>query len=115
MLQLQQTGADLQIFGFGVKGKSLVLSRVEKSVKIQNFTVNNDAIQASKMYEIADAKFKQVEDLKNQQKQKEDQEKKAKETGMFVGAVKTIEIYPDKQICVGASLPHRTNSKEKCI
>ena len=67
------------VFGFGVKGKSLVLSRVEKSIKIQNFTVNNDAIQASKMYEIADAKFKQVEDLKNQQKQKEDQEKKAKE------------------------------------
>lgn len=67
------------VFGFGIKGKSLVLSRVEKSSSTKPFTVNGSAVQASKLYEIADAKRKQAEDLKRQQQQKDVQEKKAKE------------------------------------
>ncbi|USE83146.1 hypothetical protein [Acinetobacter tibetensis] len=67
------------VFGFGIKGKSLVLSRVEKSSSTTPFTVNGSAVQASKLYEVADAKRKQAEDLKKQQQQKEAQEKKAKE------------------------------------
>lgn len=67
------------VFGFGIKGKSLVLSRVEKSSSTTPFTVNGSAVQASKLYEVADAKRKQAEDLKKQQQQKEVQEKKAKE------------------------------------
>ncbi|MCJ0829422.1 hypothetical protein MN869_13325 [Acinetobacter sp. NIPH1876] len=67
------------VFGFGIKGKSLVLSRVEKSSSTKPFTVNGSAIQASKLYEVADAKRKQAEDLKRQQQQKDVQEKKAKE------------------------------------
>ncbi|KXZ73464.1 hypothetical protein AVENLUH5627_00620 [Acinetobacter venetianus] len=67
------------VFGFGIKGKSLVLSRVEKSSSTKPFTVNGSAVQASKLYEAADAKRKQAEDLKKQQQQKEAQEKKAKE------------------------------------
>ncbi|WP_228155107.1 hypothetical protein [Acinetobacter ursingii] len=67
------------VFGFGIKGKSLVLSRVEKSSSTKPFTVNGSAVQASKLYEVADAKRKQAEDLKRQQQQKDVQEKKAKE------------------------------------
>ncbi len=67
------------VFGFGIKGKSLVLSRVEKSSSTKPFTVNGSAVQASKLYEAADAKRKQAEDLKKQQQQKEAQEKKARE------------------------------------
>lgn len=67
------------VFGFGIKGKSLVLSRVEKSSSTKPFIVNGSAVQASKLYEAADAKRKQAEDLKKQQQQKEAQEKKAKE------------------------------------
>ncbi|MDH0720629.1 hypothetical protein [Acinetobacter junii] len=67
------------VFGFGIKGKSLVLSRVEKSSSTKPFTVNGSAVQASKLYEAADAKRKQAEDLKKQQQHKEAQEKKAKE------------------------------------
>ncbi|WP_314339978.1 cell envelope integrity protein TolA [Acinetobacter guillouiae] len=67
------------VFGFGIKGKSLVLSRVEKASPTTTFTVNGNAVQASKLYEIADAKQKQAEDLKNKQKQKEIQENKAKQ------------------------------------
>ena len=67
------------VFGFGIKGKSLVLSRVEKSSSTTPFTVNGSAVQASKLYEVVDAKRKQAEDLKKQQQQKEAQEKKAKE------------------------------------
>ncbi|WP_335951535.1 hypothetical protein [Acinetobacter beijerinckii] len=67
------------VFGFGIKGKSLVLSRVEKSSSTKPFAVNGSAVQASKLYEVADAKRKQAEDLKRQQQQKDVQEKKAKE------------------------------------
>ncbi|RKG31160.1 hypothetical protein D7V21_14695 [Acinetobacter guerrae] len=67
------------VFGFGIKEKSLVLSRVEKSSSTKPFTVNGSAVQASKLYEVADAKRKQAEDLKRQQQQKDVQEKKAKE------------------------------------
>lgn len=67
------------VFGFGIKGKSLVLSRVEKSSSTKPFTVNGSAVQASKLYEAADAKRKQAEDLKKQQQQKEAQEKKVRE------------------------------------
>jgi hypothetical protein len=67
------------VYGFGIKGKSLVLSRVEKSKPMQLFTVNDSTIKASKLYEVANAKRKQAEDLKKQQQQKEAQEKKAKE------------------------------------
>ena len=67
------------VFGFGIKGKSLVLSRVEKSSSTKPFIVNGSAVQASKLYEVADAKRKQAEDLKRQQQQKDIQEKKAKE------------------------------------
>lgn len=67
------------VFGFGIKGKSLVLSRVEKSSSTKPFTVNGSAVQASKLYEVADTKRKHAEDLKRQQQQKDVQEKKAKE------------------------------------
>lgn len=67
------------VYGFGIKSKSLVLSRVEKSKPIQPFKVNDSTIIASKLYEVADAKRKQAEDLKKQQQQKEVQEQKAKE------------------------------------
>ncbi|WP_448761633.1 hypothetical protein [Acinetobacter tandoii] len=67
------------VYGFGIKSKSLVLSRVEKSKPLQPFKVNDSTIIASKLYEVADAKRKQAEDLKKQQQQKEAQEKKAKE------------------------------------
>ncbi|MDH0032491.1 MULTISPECIES: hypothetical protein [unclassified Acinetobacter] len=66
------------VFGFGIKGKSLVLSRVEKSSPTKPFTVNGSAVRASKLYEVADAKRKEAESLKKQQ-QKDAQEKKAKE------------------------------------
>lgn len=66
------------VFGFGIKGKSLVLSRVEKTSSTKLFTVNGSAVQASKLYEVADAKRKQAEDLKRQKQQKDVQEKKAK-------------------------------------
>jgi len=67
------------VFGFGIRGKNLVLSRVEKTSSTKPFTVNGSAVQASKLYEVADAKRKQAEDLKRQQQQKDVQEKKAKE------------------------------------
>ncbi|KXZ71602.1 hypothetical protein [Acinetobacter venetianus] len=79
------------VFGFGIKGKSLVLSRVEKSSSIKSFTVNGSAVQASKLYEVTDAKRKQAEDLKRKQQQKDFQEKKAKEEA------EKAKTEPDKQ------------------
>lgn len=70
------------VFGFGVKGKSLVLSRVEKSAAIKGFIVNASAVKASKLHETADEQRKrqqQAETARLQQQQKEAAEKKEKE------------------------------------
>lgn len=73
------------VFGFGIKGKSLILSRVEKTVVMKGFTVNASAVKASKLYETADEQHKkeqQAETARRQQQQKEAQvesERKAKE------------------------------------
>ncbi|MEF9955597.1 MAG: hypothetical protein RSA22_02640 [Acinetobacter sp.] len=67
------------VFGFGIKEKSLVLSRVEKSSPTKPFIVNGSAVRASKLYEVADAKRKHAEDLKEQQQKKDAQAKTAKE------------------------------------
>ncbi|MCH7335672.1 hypothetical protein [Acinetobacter sp. NIPH 2699] len=73
------------VFGFGIKGKSLILSRVEKTVAMKGFTVNASAVKASKLYETADEQRKkeqQAESARLQQQQKEAQaksEQKAKE------------------------------------
>ncbi|QHI11699.1 hypothetical protein [Acinetobacter haemolyticus] len=70
------------VFGFGVKGKSLVLSRVEKSAAIKGFIVNASAVKASKLHETADEQRKrqqEAETARLQQQQKEAAEKKEKE------------------------------------
>ena len=70
------------VFGFGVKGKSLVLSRVEKSAAIKGFIVNASAVKASKLHETADEQRKrqqQAETARLQRQQKEAAEKKEKE------------------------------------
>ncbi|RSN77981.1 cell envelope integrity protein TolA [Acinetobacter haemolyticus] len=70
------------VFGFGVKGKSLVLSRVEKSAAIKGFIVNASAVKASKLHETADEQRKrqqQAETARLQQQQKEIAEKKEKQ------------------------------------
>ncbi|MBO3658821.1 hypothetical protein [Acinetobacter haemolyticus] len=70
------------VFGFGVKGKSLVLSRVEKSAAIKGFIVNASAVKASKLQETADEQRKrqqEAETARLQRQQKEAAEKKEKE------------------------------------
>ncbi|ENW97878.1 hypothetical protein [Acinetobacter sp. NIPH 298] len=69
------------VFGFGVKGKNLVPSRVEKSVVTKGFIVNASAIKASRLHEVADEQQKQqqAETARLQQQQKEAAEKKEKQ------------------------------------
>lgn len=69
------------VFGFGVKGKNLVPSRVEKSVVTKGFTVNASAVKASRLHEEADEQQKQqqAETARLQQQQKEAAEKKEKQ------------------------------------
>lgn len=61
------------VFGFGIKGKSLILSRVEKNTVTKAFTVNGSAVHASKAYEANDAKQKQNENLNKHQKEKQEE------------------------------------------
>ncbi|WP_258292551.1 hypothetical protein, partial [Escherichia marmotae] len=59
--------------GFGIKGKSLILSRVEKNTVTKAFTVNGSAVHASKAYEANDAKQKQNVNLNKHQKEKQEE------------------------------------------
>lgn len=61
------------VFGFGIKGKSLILSRVEKNTVTKAFTVNGSAVHASKAYEANDVKQKQNENLNKHQKEKQEE------------------------------------------
>lgn len=61
------------VFGFGIKGKSLILSRVEKNTVTKAFTVNGSAVHASKAYEANDAKQKQTENLNKHKKGKQEE------------------------------------------
>lgn len=61
------------VFGFGIKGKSLILSRVEKNTITKAFTVNGSAVHASKAYEANDAKQKQNENLNKHKKEKQEE------------------------------------------
>ncbi len=61
------------VFGFGIKGKSLILSRVEKNTVTKAFTVNGSAVHASKAYEANDAKQKQNVNLNKHQKEKQEE------------------------------------------
>ncbi|ENW02012.1 hypothetical protein [Acinetobacter calcoaceticus] len=61
------------VFGFGIKGKSLILSRVEKNTVTKAFTVNGSAVHASKAYEANDAKQKQTENLNKHKKEKKEE------------------------------------------
>ncbi|MBN6516851.1 hypothetical protein JZM36_08230 [Acinetobacter pittii] len=61
------------VFGFGIKGKSLILSRVEKNTITKAFTVNGSAVHASKAYEANDAKQKQNENLNKYKKEKQEE------------------------------------------
>lgn len=61
------------VFGFGIKGKSLILSRVEKNTVTKAFTVNGSAVHASKAYEANDAKQKQTENLNKHKKEKQEE------------------------------------------
>lgn len=70
------------VFGFGIKGKNLISSRVEKSVATKGFIVNASAVKAARLSEAAEEQRKkqqQAETARLQQQQKEIAEKKEKQ------------------------------------